>query len=128
MTDDKNWDKENIVNIDVKGKSYLEAIEVAQKTLGFFIKCFEGRETNLFKFFIKARFEDENHIEHLWLMPIDITEDIFTAIVNNVPNNLTNVKFDDILQIKKDDVEDWLIWIREGEELGNFIKHSIINK
>ena len=128
MTEEQSWDLRNIIGIDVATKSYSEAVAVARDHINLFIKVFEDRDNNLFKFFIKVRFEDENYIEHLWLMPTHFIGDTFTAIVNNVPNNLTNIKFEDVLQINKQDVEDWIIWISESEVLGNFIKKSVANK
>jgi uncharacterized protein YegJ (DUF2314 family) len=128
MSKENNWDKENIIGINVNGKSYVEAIAIAQEHLGYFVRTFEERENNKYRFFIKSRFEDENYIEHLWLMPTHFIGDTFNAIVNNVPKNLTNIKFEDVLQINKQDVEDWIIWISESEVLGNFIKKSVSNK
>jgi uncharacterized protein YegJ (DUF2314 family) len=128
MSKDNNWDKEKIIGINVNGKSYIEAIAIAKEHFGYFVKTFEEREKNQYGFFIKSRFEDENYIEHLWLIPTHLKDDIFTAIANNVPKNLTNIKFEDVLQINKQDVEDWIIWISESEVLGNFIKKSVVNK
>jgi len=128
MSKDTNWDKENIIGINVNGKSYIEAIAIAQEHLSYFIKTFEDKERNQYGFFIKSRFEDGDYVEHIWLIPIHLKGGTFTAIVNNVPNNLTNVKFGDVLQINKQDVEDWIVLISESEVLGNFIMKSIANK
>ena len=127
-TNDENWDKENILNIDVSGKSYQEAIAIAQEHIGDFIEMFEGSELTLFKCFIKAKFEDEKHIEHLWLEPISFIDDIFTATVGNVPDNLTNIKYQDMVQVKKEDVEDWIVSMAEGTMIGNFIYNATQGK
>ncbi len=128
MAKDKNWDIENFIPIDVSGKSYVEAIAVAKEHLGFFIKVFEGRAINLFNFYIKARFEDNEHIEHLWLKPISLIDDNFNVIVDNVPKALTTIKYQDSLQIRKCDVEDWIILLEDGELFGNFIAHALGDK
>jgi uncharacterized protein YegJ (DUF2314 family) len=123
--EDFDWDKKNIINIDVSGKSYLEAIEIAQQTLWFFIKVLQSNDANDFKFYIKVKFEDDRYIEHLWLIPTSIDEDKFTAVIDNIPNNLKHIKYKDIKQIYKKDVEDWIIRVRESEILGNFIFNSL---
>ena len=41
--------------------------------------------------------------------------------MSDVPNNLTNIKFQDSLHLKKEDVEDWVIKLDDGEIFGNFI-------
>ena len=87
---------------------------------------FEDRNVNNFKFFIKAKFEDSEHIEHLWLEVTSIINDEeFTAIVDNKPNNLTNIKFQDGLHLKRKVVEDWVIKLDGGEIFGNFIFHAL---
>lgn len=119
-----NWDKENILNIDVSGKSYIEAIRVAQDNIDFFIKVFQAEDTSDFKFFIKARFEEDEYIEHLWLKPISINDNKIDAKVDNEPVNLTTIKYEDIIVVNTDDVEDWIIKTDKGEILGNFIFSS----
>ncbi|GAB2842458.1 DUF2314 domain-containing protein [Ferruginibacter profundus] len=119
-----NWDKENILNIDVSGKSYLEAIRVAQDNIDFFIKVFQAEDTSDFKFFIKARFEEDEYIEHLWLKPISINDNKIAAKVDNEPFNLTTIKYEDIIVVNTNDVEDWIIKTDKGEILGNFIFSS----
>jgi uncharacterized protein YegJ (DUF2314 family) len=122
-TNDEKWAKENLLNIDVSGKSYQEAIAIAQEHMGDFIEMFEGSELTLFKCYIKARFEDDKHIEHLWLTPISYADGTFTAIVDNDPDKLTNIKYQDVVQLKKEDVEDWIVSM-PGQLFGNFIYNS----
>jgi uncharacterized protein YegJ (DUF2314 family) len=123
-TTDENWDKENLLNIDVSGKSYQEAIAIAQEHIGDFIEMFEGSELTLFKCYIKAKFEDDKHIEHLWLTPTSYEKGTFTATIDNIPNKLTNIKFQDVVQLKKEDVEDWIVSM-PGQLFGNFIYNSM---
>ena len=123
-----NWSKENILNIDVSGKSYLEAIRCAQDNIGFFIKVFQSADATDFVFFIKAKFEDDNYIEHLWLKLISVMDDSFTTIVDNEPDNLAHIKYKDIIVVNKSSIEDWIIKLDTGEIFGNFIFRSLQEK
>jgi uncharacterized protein YegJ (DUF2314 family) len=125
---ESSWDKENLIDLDVTGKSYLEAIQIAQKHLDFFIKVFIADEISEFKFSIKVRFEDEKYIEHIWLTPTSFENDNFVAIVDNIPNNLTHIQYQETLQINRIDVEDWIINAGDGILIGNFIYNSLQGK
>jgi uncharacterized protein YegJ (DUF2314 family) len=122
-----NWDKENLQSIDVSGKSYTEAIAIAKEHLDFFIKVFQAENTD-FRFHINVKFQENEFIEHLWLQPVMFIEDKFVAIVDNIPNNLIKIKYQDVIDIDKKDVEDWIIKMNDNEVLGNFIYNSLEGK
>jgi uncharacterized protein YegJ (DUF2314 family) len=118
------WDKENIKKIDVSKKSYHDAVQTAQEHIEDFIAMFEGKELTLFSCFIKVKFEDESNIEHMWLEPTSYANNIFTATVENEPNNLKTIKYKDVVKVKKQDVEDWIVSLDNGIMFGNFINDA----
>jgi uncharacterized protein YegJ (DUF2314 family) len=126
MKKSKDWLKAKTIKIDVSGKTYKEAVELAKDMLYFFLELFENRDKNFFNYFIKTKFEYENAREHLWLTPIDYKDNVFTALVDNNPNHLPNIKYKDKLLINKDEVEDWIISCA-GERglIGDFINKSL---
>lgn len=120
-----NWDKQNIANLDVTDTAYQNAIKIAQENMDILVKTFQVNENGEFKFYIKVKFVDNEHIEHLWLVSTNYNKDTFTAIVDNVPNRLKSVNYKDTVDIQVKDIEDWIISDKEGNILGNFISHSI---
>ncbi len=61
----------------------------------------------------------------MWLVVDSINEDMFWITLDNVPNNLTNIKYKDKVKITKQNVEDWIIYEGDSVLLGNFISHAI---
>jgi len=59
------------------------------------------------------------------LIPTAFENGIFTAVVDNAPNQMKNIKYWDIVQIPMTEVEDWIIRDPDGNFTGNFIYHAL---
>lgn len=118
------WDKQNIRNIDISDTAYLHAIRIAQENIDIFEKLLKDKKKNNLQFFIKSKFTQGKHVEHIWLLTDSIDNNLFSATLDNIPNNLTTVKFGDKVKVARHDVEDWIIYEGDSVLFGNFISNA----
>ena len=118
-------DNSNIRSVDVTDTSYLQAIKVAQDNMDLFIKLFQDRTNNKFRFSIKKKFIENDIVEHMWSTPELFTGGTFVAILDNIPKNIFNLKYKDTLTIHQQEVEDWMIFDGDSLVLGNFIFNGL---
>lgn len=124
-----NWDKQNTRGINVNDEAYQQAIKDAKDSLPFFVGQFHTGGANHEEFYVKLRFEEGNKVEHMWLQVISVEKNSIQAVVDNVPEYLTNVKYKDSLWTSVNRVEDWAIYKGDSLLQGDFInKHLDLNK
>jgi uncharacterized protein YegJ (DUF2314 family) len=120
-----DWDKKNVRDLNINDTAYLFAVKTAQDNISLFIKLALDKKNNGFDFYIKSKFTEEGHVEHMWSIVKDVHEDSFEATIDNEPKYLTTVKYKQIVSVPKTSVEDWIIYDKDSVILGNFIKHSL---
>lgn len=85
-----------------------EAIEKANQTLDNF-ECALKSNNKDFKYFaLKVRFITPQGGEHIWLSSISLKNKKYIGVVDNLPESTTEVKIGDTIQIKTDDISDWI--------------------
>jgi uncharacterized protein YegJ (DUF2314 family) len=120
-----NWDKENTRNVAVKDTTYLNSIALAKQNLPIFIDSLKRRGKNHYDFYIKSRYSEGKNVEHLWFVVDTLKIQTFVGILDNVPLNLRNIKLHDKLDIKINDVEDWIIYKGDKIVAGNYLAETI---
>ena len=118
----RKWDRENVKLVDKSSNSYKNAVKEAQLHLPEFIKLLKERETNNYTFNIRASYTEDGHTEQHWFKVEEYKDEIFFAILNNVPLHFKKLKLHDKLEIKKDQVKDWLVSQNHEVISGNFAK------
>ena len=121
----ENWDKENTRNVDADNAAYLNAINDATKNIPVFIDSLKSQEKKKYVFYIKSKISDGKNVEHMWLIVDTFDGKKFSGILDNVPLNLKNVKLNDMLDIKLDRVEDWIIYKEDSIIAGNYLAKTI---
>lgn len=61
----------------------------------------------------------------MWSVPDFFTNAIFTATIDSVPRNMSNIKYKDKVKIAQQDIEDWIVYDRDSLIFGNFISNSL---
>src|ERR1700691_2997575 len=77
--------EDKIVSVAGCNEEMNDAIDQARSSIGEFFNAFENPQTNQSAFLIKARFEDGETSEHIWLADLDFTTQPATGIVANEP-------------------------------------------
>lgn len=124
MSEEKAWEENNFVNIDVTAAWYIEAVNKAKKQLDKFIEVFNNAPAEKYNFHIKVKLTEGDNIEHLWLIPSSYSNYSFLANVDNTPFKLKNIHFKDMISVSAESVEDWIIYEPQKKIWGNFIARA----
>lgn len=110
----------DVVRVSGEDERMEWAIEKANHTLHYFKDCLSNPKSNQNYFSLKARIEDGQSIEHIWLGdPEYDAEGSFYGIVGNVPLSLKNVKLNDRVGVSAENISDWMI-VEEGRLIGGY--------
>ena len=100
-------------------------MEKARLTLHYFEDCLSNPKEGQHYFSIKARVEDGNKVEHIWLTEPNFDEDgTIYGIISNKPIDVTTVSINEKIGIKKEYVSDWMI-IENGRLIGGYTIRAI---
>lgn len=122
---EENWDEKNTRYVAVEDTIYLNAISLAKQNLHVFIDSLENQRSNNYDFYIKSKYSDGKNTEHLWFIVETFKEKTFVGILDNAPLNLKNIKLADKLDIKIEEVEDWIIYKDDTIIAGNYLAKTI---
>lgn len=85
--------------------------QMAQDELGYLINFMSEHESDekLFRYAVKARFEEGDAAEHMWVQVSDFKDGNFIGRLANEPSTIKQLKYGDNVNIIQDDVEDWIL-------------------
>ena len=63
----------------------------------------------LFNYAVKTKFKEEDKTEHMWVKVTEFTDGYFIGKLNNKPNTMKLIKYDDEVKVLRKDVEDWIL-------------------
>lgn len=99
-------------------KEMEEAYEKARTTFHYFWRelyweyrrIIPAHDLAIVKVLFKQRFEDSEEpvVEQMWLSNIDFDGEDIKGVLMNSPNVLTNVKKDDVITAKLEEISDWM--------------------
>lgn len=101
------------------------AMEKSRLTLHYFKECLGSPKAGQEHFSIKARIEDNEKVEHIWLTEpsFDGQGNIF-GVIGNDPIDVKTVKIDQKIGITADFVSDWMI-VENGKLIGGYTIRAI---
>ena len=85
-----------------------EAIKTANQTLHKFNEALKSGNPNFESFALKTRFDAPNGGEHIWVSNITLRDSKYFGVVDNLPESTTDIKLGDTIQIRSDNISDWL--------------------
>jgi uncharacterized protein YegJ (DUF2314 family) len=86
-----------------------EAIARANFTLKEFDSALFSDNPYYNSFSLKVKFPyGEGNFEHIWLKEITKKKGKYEGIVNNEPEYISNLKFDDTIKINLENISDWM--------------------
>jgi uncharacterized protein YegJ (DUF2314 family) len=121
----ENWDVQNTRMLVVSEQPYIEAINKARKDFPIFLNHLKNRNQNHFDFYIKSKYSEGDIVENIWFVVDTLKAETFISRLANVPLKLKNIKLDDTLEIRKNEVIDWVIYKGDSLVIGNYIATDI---
>lgn len=75
---------------------------------------------------VKAPIEDNDLVEHFWLVDVSFENGTFTGTIDNDPGIVSNVTIGQTWTVKKEDISDWLFF-RDNKMYGNYTVRPLLN-
>jgi uncharacterized protein YegJ (DUF2314 family) len=99
--------KSVLAPLDVEAPDIKRAIAEAQRTLNQFLKDTDGRNPNLDKVGVRARFTSGPFSEYLWVMPVETADGkSFGGQLNDIPLRIQNMVLAQEVKFKREDIVD----------------------
>lgn len=100
-------------------KDMSAAMAKARDTLPEFERRLKNPPESQAHLALKARFDENGEVEHMWINDVQITDGGYRGTLGNEPVHVTSVKFEDPVMISRDRVSDWMA-IDDGTLVGGF--------
>lgn len=110
---------DRIINVHESDPEMNAAIAKARGSLPRFWALFANPAKGETNFALKVKVTDSHGVEHFWCTDLGREGTRIFGVINNDPNVVESVKIGQRIEIKPDDISDWL-FMREGKMHGNF--------
>ncbi len=101
------------------------AIAEARRTVDNFIAALMNPRPNQKAFSVKVAIKDGEKTEHLWLVPVRYQNGSFVGRINNEPQNVKTVSFDNEITVAKDQISDW-IYAEDKKIMGGYTARVLL--
>ena len=104
---DKSIDRiSSLSSEDTMIKKY---IDTAQAQIGYLIEFMgeHDKDDTLFRYFVKSVFSENGINEHMWTQAHEFKNGFFIGTLANDPVNIKQLKYNDKIKVRREDVEDW---------------------
>ncbi len=109
-----------MVRYDQDDDLMVRAIANAKLTHMQFVKALGEKSTSDSSFAIKKPYPTpEEGFEHIWISDVSWDGSAFSGTINNEPVDTTEVKFGERVQVKPDELSDWM-FVRDGVLVGGY--------
>lgn len=85
-----------------------QAIKMAKETLDKFNEALKSSNPAFEYFALKTKFNTSNGSEHIWVSSITLKDNKYFGVVDNLPEFTTDVNLGDTIEIKEEDISDWM--------------------
>lgn len=108
-----------VVMVEEDDAEMLAAQQKARDTVGEFIAALENPKPEQTFFSVKAKFEDGDAVEFMWLVDVEFVDGQFIGTIDNDPQLVSNVKAGDRSSVAPNEINDWMI-VENGEMVGAY--------
>jgi uncharacterized protein YegJ (DUF2314 family) len=106
----KHENPSNIKSFSKDDPRVIEAKNEAQNQINTFISIVkDGKCNTSYDCSVKRDFVQNNQHEHMWIIVYSYNNGVFYGTLDDTPEFVTNIKYQDPSSAKQDEVEDWLL-------------------
>ncbi|MDR2238444.1 MAG: DUF2314 domain-containing protein [Chryseobacterium sp.] len=104
-----------IYEVDASDKEMTAAMHTARKNLAQFETAIQSENPDFNNFAIKKAFRSDEGPEYIWISPVLFHKEKnrYVGIINSPPAHTKEVKHDDIVEIEKNEISDWMYFDHE---------------
>ncbi|OCL26325.1 hypothetical protein U472_09965 [Orenia metallireducens] len=124
----KRENQPDIYLVENENKEMNQAIQKTKENLSIFIKELSKNNNEYTNLLLKARFEEGEKIEHMWVSDITYSSSTFMGILSNEPMYVKNLSYGDIVFVNKNQVSDWMIVKEDGTVIGGYTLRVLRNR
>lgn len=118
----------DIYEVKDEDKAMNNAIATARQSLHMFKDALNSGADSLQSFSLKVRYDaPDGYGEHIWLNEVSLKDGVYSGIVNNVPDVITEVKFGDTVTVNNDHISDWM-YLANNKLRGGYTLRAIMEK
>ena len=118
----------DIYQVKDEDKAMNNAIATARQSLHMFKDALNSGADSLQSFSLKVRYDaPDGYGEHIWLNEVSLKDGVYSGIVNNVPDVITEVKFGDTVTVNNDHISDWM-YLANNKLRGGYTLRAIMEK
>jgi len=108
----------NVVTVASENEEMEDAIHEARASINIFFTAFKNPQPNQTSFLIKARFEEGDAVEHIWLADLDFRQHPATGVIANDPG-IETLSYMQRVPFLPDQISDWM-YMQDGQLVGGF--------
>lgn len=119
--------RDGISAVDPDDKEMNAAIAEARSRLPEFLAALKRGGPGLTRFSVKAKYDLPSSGEHIWIGDVSFDGILFSGRVENVPRDIKELKYGDVVTIRSNAVSDWL-FVKDGRLVGAFTMRVIYRR
>jgi uncharacterized protein YegJ (DUF2314 family) len=101
---------------------YQKTIFKAKDSIDFFAQHYQEHSNDTsYSYMINSTFKQAGKIEYMWSWIVDFDGSSCSAVLINTPTYVTRLKLGHEFNIKKHDINDWIIYKNDSAIYGDFI-------
>ncbi len=127
----KNNSEYKSVDLEKDDPSFLALKDTAQAHMKLFVDSVNahGHDIKQYIFALKSDYVDKGTHEHMWSRIFSYQNGVFKGVFADSAYRLKNIKFDDSVSVKTEDVEDWSVHNSATHKtIGNFSEEYLKSK
>ena len=97
----------DIYSVEDDDPEMNKAIAKSRATFNDFLSAVSSKKETQSSHSVKIPFPMENGAEHIWLVDLELNDGKMFGYVDNLPDQVSSVKFGDRIQIDRNKISDW---------------------
>jgi uncharacterized protein YegJ (DUF2314 family) len=114
-----------VISVSSDDKEMNAAIAKAKASVDMFLTNINSKDVTSYS--IKVPVTDHGQTEHFWLADVTYANGVFTGKIDNDSELVKNVKLGQKIEVKKEDISDWL-YMKGDKMYGNYTVRVLIPK
>lgn len=109
----------DVIDVPESDAEVNDAMATARRTMEQFLERLEHPPRSQSYIGLKARFEQGEHVEYLWLDHVTHENESFSGEIENEPSDISNVRLRQRVSVTLDRVADWVA-VDDGRMVGGY--------